>query len=91
MKKGIASIAVLFLLTSFVISGCGQKLKQENEDLKKQVEAVTGEKASAESKVGELTAKVDELTKANTELTTKVDELTKANEELQKKGGKKKK
>lgn len=91
MKKGIASIALLFLLTSFVISGCGQKLKQENEDLKKQVEAITAEKGSAEAKANELTAKVDELTKANTELTTKVDELTKANEELQKKGGKKKK
>lgn len=83
MKKGIVALAVMLLFALPVLSGCeSKKLKQENEALKKQVETLTGEKASAESQVKDLTAK---LAKADEDLKAKTEELAKAQEAMAKK------
>lgn len=89
MKKSVASLVIMLFLAVPLLSGCeSKKLKQENEALKKQVETVTGEKASAESQVKDLTAK---LAKADEDLKATADELAKAQEALAKKAPAKKK
>lgn len=78
MKKSVASLVIMLFLAVPLLSGCeSKKLKQENEALKKQVETLAGEKASAESQVKDLSSK---LAKADEELKTKTEELAKAQE-----------
>lgn len=90
MKKGFLHLTVLFIFISLLLSGCeSKKLKQENEELKKQVESLAGGKAAAETKANDLTAQVSELTKKNEELKTKVAELTNTNKKPKSKTSKK--
>jgi len=97
MKRVITWLALLALLTTPFLSACeSNKLKEENEGLKKRIESLTQEKAQLELQVkesisegSELTGKVDELTRVNGELKAKVDELSKVNEELKAKVEKK--
>jgi peptidoglycan hydrolase CwlO-like protein len=81
MKRVITWLALLALLTTPFLSACeSNKLKEENEGLKKQIESLTQEKAQLQSQVkesmskgSELAAKVDELTKIKEELKAKVE------------------
>jgi septal ring factor EnvC (AmiA/AmiB activator) len=97
MKKVVSYLALLALLSTPFLSACGtDKLQQDIEGLKKQIESLSSEKAQLESQVkeamakgSELSAKVDELAKANEELKAKVDELSKITQELKAKSEKK--
>jgi peptidoglycan hydrolase CwlO-like protein len=90
MKKVVSWLALLALLSTPFLSACGtDKLQQEIEGLKKQMESLSNEKAQLESQVkeamskgSELSAKMDELAKVNEELKGKVDELSKITQEL---------
>lgn len=69
MRKGMLRLVVVALLVSPMLSSCNtKKLEEENAGLKQQVESLTAEKSAADTRISELTAKVDELTKANAEL-----------------------
>jgi len=53
MKKGLLSVAgIITVLTFFILAaGCGQQLKQENEQLKAQVDSLTVENGSLKGQV----------------------------------------
>src|ERR1700686_5245525 len=79
MRRMIHWSLMLVLFVLPVLAGCGsQKLKDENANLKQQVESISKER-------DDIKAKVDELTKSESELKQKVDELTSKNNELSKK------
>lgn len=85
MRKGFFSVvSVVAVLIFFLFAaGCGQQLKQENEQLKAQVDSMTAESNS-------LKGQVEQLTKEKEELSTKVASLTSENESLKKQLGAKK-
>lgn len=79
MRKGffsVLSMATVLTLLLFA-AGCGQQLKQENEQLKAQVDSLTAEN-------GSLKGQVEQLTKEKDELNTKVASLNSENENLKK-------
>ncbi len=79
MRKFAILAVILAFLALPLASGCqSQKLQQENEGLKKQVETLKADKGKLESQVKDLTAKVDGLTKENTALKEKAKPAAKA-------------
>lgn len=58
------SVVILAFIVMPLMTACESKtLKQENADLKKQIEALKGSNAKLEAQVKDLTAKVEAITK----------------------------
>ena len=70
----------LALLVLIMTAGCGQKVKQENEALKAQVAALTGEKTTLATQLASAT---QELEEAKTRITTLTSELDATKQELE--------
>ena len=76
-KAGLLGLAFVVLLAT---AGCGQKIKKENEELKSQVVALTGDKTTLTTQLSSVT---QELEEAKTRITTLTSELDATKQELE--------
>lgn len=76
MMKKIGTFGIVLAAMLFV-SGCGQQLKQENEQLKGQVSTLTEENNSLKNKVASLEKEAADLKTQNANLTAEKDALKK--------------
>lgn len=72
MMKKIGLLGMVFMALLFV-SGCGQQLKQENEQLKGQISTLTEENTSLKNKVATLEKETEDLKGQVTSLTAERD------------------
>ncbi|MBI4652441.1 hypothetical protein HY745_14435 [Candidatus Desantisbacteria bacterium] len=85
MKKMNIYLFIMLIIISFSFCGCEvDKLREENTNLKQQIETLTSEKATMDSQIKELSTKVEDLTKnsgilerTNENLRVQVNELSK--------------
>ena len=70
----------LALAVLIMTAGCGQKIKKENEELKSQVVALTGDKTTLTTQLSSVT---QELEEAKTRITTLTSELDATKQELE--------
>lgn len=87
-KIGLLSIA---FAAALFVSGCGQQLKQENEQLKGTVSTLTEENNTLKNKVATLEKQVEELNTSVTNLTAERDAAKKELEAAKAKPAAKKK
>jgi len=77
VKRSIILCSVFVFMLAIVISGCGQQLKQENEQLKGQVQALTDDNNNLQSQIENLIKERDDLKAQVASLTQERDNLKK--------------
>jgi len=87
-KLGLLGIGLAVML---LVSGCGQGLKQENEQLKATVSTLTEKNNGLENKVASLQKEVDDVKSKLTTITAERDALQKQLETMKKPAAKAKK
>ncbi len=67
-------LVILAFIVMPLMTACESKtLKQENADIKKQIEALKGSNAKLEAQVNDLTAKLDAVTKKDTKQKERIE------------------
>jgi|GEM_PF-740805 len=85
-KKTIILSSIFAFMLAIAVSGCSQQLKQENEQLKSQVQTLTDENNNLKNQVASLTKTGDDLKAQVASLTQEKDNMKKEIEASKAKG-----
>ena len=61
VKRSIILSSIFAFMLAIAVSGCGQQLKQENEQLKGQVQTLTDENTNLKNQVESLKKEADDI------------------------------